>query len=582
LKQKNSQYVPYVKYVIAPDTRFERDAAIFFDRKGDVSQGRTLINYGWNQTGFKEIVEAFYVSEKGSVSGFDRYFEENVHNCVGNIVEVLRRDRLIDDRLRGLVRIDLRQNMAIPALLVEIQRMMYKYCTKPRPCLRLWSVMGIPDKMKAFLDQHDLTSKYVSKFRCTRQFCYKECGSYKQCVHMYTSTEDLPEMEAKIQECALELVKQIETRSSGSPRYQCRPWTSNDHKIKQIGRLKPDSKCFERPVRLDLKPLRYYILDPATWEDIEKQRYDRNPRNQFDAFPVSLLPYIFDDRFLESTELSAPLRAPGILESFLQLADIKFEIRYHLERKCHLCASIHKITGVPIKAMFKKDDVFRHEAGFAELLWDALLEHYPGQMCKSFRGLGQILCEKSPVLRRETKVREFAKSPYGACAYDFSVDLSKLVPAQNDIFAFDLTTALWKKSGFHEEARPPEDHLNIWRETLCRIPNTLPNMIATWYIVRNETEDTFFDETAPNSVKNMDQLVDLVSDQFPGTAIVLRQPGDLSALGIKTYKLLVVPVFNSTPAKGEARHELTRIMTRNYPQLLIKQVVDFLPTRVST
>jgi len=578
LKQKNSQYVPYVKYVIAPDTRFERDAAIFFDRKGDVSQGKTLVNYGWSQPGFKELVEAFYFSKKGSVLGFDRYFKENIRNCVGNIVETLRRDKLIDGRLRGIVRIDLRQNMAIPALLVAVQEIRYKYCLKPTPCFRLWSVKGVPDKLKALLDQRGLTHKYTSKFRCTRQLCYQKCGAYKQCVLMYTSTEDNPEIEAKIQECVVQLVKQTEYGTAGSPKYQCRPWTSDDHQIRRIGPLKQDSKCFERPVRLDLKPLRYYILDPATWKEIEKQKYSRNTRNQFDAFPASLLPYIFDDRFIESTELSAPLRAPGILESFLQLADIRFEIKYSLDRKCNLCASIHRITGIPIKAMFKTDDVFRHEAGFAELLWDALWDHYPNQMCRSFKGLTQISSEKSPVLRRELRVQELTLSPYGACAYDFAVNLTKLVPANKGIVAFDLTTALWKKSGFHEEARAPEDHLNIWRETLCRIPNTLPNMLTTWYIVRNETEETFFDETAPKGVKSMDQLVDLVSDQFPSTAVILRQPSDLSALSAKTHRLLVVPVFNSTPAKGEARHELNRLMKKNYSPLLIKQVVDFLLT----
>jgi hypothetical protein len=386
---KKFRYVPYVKYIIAPGTRFERDAEIFFGSKGDVSQGKNLINYGWSQTGFKELIEAFYFSRRGTINNFHEYFEQNIRYCTNNILDILRKDGLIDEKLRGLIRIDLREDVAIPALLVEIQSIRYKYCLKPTPCIRLWKEYGIPSMLKTLLDRLGLTNSYISMFRCIRQLCYEK--------------------------------------------YKSRPWTPEDHKKRKIGPLKDYSKCFERPVRFDFKPLRYYILDPATWRKIEKQQYIKNPRSQYGAFPDYLLPYIFDDRFLESTEVSAPLNTSGVLECFLHLAQVRFEIKITLEKSCPICNMFHRIENIPIKAMFKTDDVFRHEAGFAELLWDALWEHYPKQMCESFKGLSQISSKESPVLKRELKVQEITPSPYSMCAYDFAIFLNKLLPTNDKI-----------------------------------------------------------------------------------------------------------------------------------------------------
>jgi len=575
---KKFRYVPYVKYIIAPGTRFERDAEIFFGSKGDVSQGKNLINYGWSQTGFKELIEAFYFSRRGTINNFHEYFEQNIRYCTNNILDLLRKDGLIDEKLRGLIRIDLREDVAIPALLVEIQSIRYKYCLKPTPCIRLWKEYGIPSMLKTLLDRLGLTNSYISMFRCIRQLCYEKCGNYKQCALMYTSVEGKNEIELEIEKCVIELIKQIELKESGSSKYKCRPWTPEDHKKRKIGPLKDYSKCFERPVRFDFKPLRYYILDPATWRKIEKQQYIKNPRSQYGAFPDYLLPYIFDDRFLESTEVSAPLNTSGVLECFLHLAQVRFEIKITLEKSCPICNMFHRIENIPIKAMFKTDDVFRHEAGFAELLWDALWEHYPKQMCESFKGLSQISSKESPVLKRELKVQEITPSPYSMCAYDFAIFLNKLLPTNDKILLFDLTTALWKKSGFHEETRSPEEYLSLWQETLCRIPNTISNVIAVWYIVVNETQDTFFDETAPKKVQNINQLVDQVCNQYPKTVKILYKDSDLSFLHDQIYKLLVVPIFNSTPRRGEARHELKKLQEKRYSSLLIKHVVDFLLT----
>jgi hypothetical protein len=330
-------------------------------------------------------------------------------------------------------------------------------------------------------------------------------------------------------------------------------------------------------VRFDLKPLRYYILDPDTWKEIEAKRYNKNPNNQFDAFPVEYLPDIFDNKHVNYTELSAPLRSPGVLECFLQLAAIKFELKYDLLKKCTVCNKLHKITGIPIKAMFRKkaDEVYCQETGFAELLWNSLWRRYPREMCRSFDGRSEMSIRESKIIRRELKVKELTNSRYAEASYDFAVNFQG-IGGTKKLLVFDLTTGLWKKSGFHETSLPPEEHVNKWKETLCKIPNSLTALTALWYVVINQTEEVFFDETRPYGVENMNELVSLVCDQYPNSYMIIREPKDVNLINIQQHKLLVVSIFNSTPRKGEGRYELYRLFKRDFSKLLVKQVVDFL------
>jgi hypothetical protein len=63
------EYIPYIKYVISPGTRFERDKKVLFDPDGDVAKGKPLLNYGWAPSGLKEFIEALYKSRGGESRG---------------------------------------------------------------------------------------------------------------------------------------------------------------------------------------------------------------------------------------------------------------------------------------------------------------------------------------------------------------------------------------------------------------------------------------------------------------------------------------------------------------------------------
>jgi hypothetical protein len=225
--------------------------------------------------------------------------------------------------------------------------------------------------------------------------------------------------------------------------------------------------------------------------------------------------------------------------------------------------------------MFRDSDVFKHEAYFADLLWNKIWEVYPKEFCNSFQGKTQIKITESTIIKREVKAKELdPTSRFPSSSYDYVVDLSAL--GLNRRLLFDLTTGLWKKSGFHEVGRTTEDYIEMWKELLFNIPQRIANAYAVWYVVVNSTEDRFFDETAPQGVRNMEALVDLVTSGDRKTTILVQSDNDLKYLNLNIHKLLVIPVFNSTPAKGEARREIKRLEEKRYDKLLIWKVVNLL------
>ena len=200
-------------------------------------------------------------------------------------------------------------------------------------------------------------------------------------------------------------------------------------------------------------------------------------------------------------------------------------------------------------------------------------EKFPREFCRSFGGKNTIKISESKVLRREMKVQEVEqRSKFALSSYDYAVDLRAL--GKQRLLLFDLTTGLWKKSGFHEVGRSPEEYVEMWRETLFEIPNRKPWTVATWYVVVNSTEEIFFDGTAPHGVKNMKELVNLVvSGKWSDVALVSSEE-DLDLVDPEKKSLVVVPVFNSTQRKGEARTEIRRLERKNFERLLIWNVID--------
>ena len=569
-------YIPYIKYVISPGTRFERDKKVLFDPDGEVAQGRPLINYGWAPSGLKELIEALYKSKKGTLRGFDFFYKSKILKCEGNIVDVLRDEGLIGDKFPALLRIKIKDRVEVPALLVNIDRMYFKRCKK---CGQNWRIHGIPEDFLKFLREMKL-ERLAYIFPCSRFLCKFLCENYDNCIRSYTSKEGDPKIESEKLECLKELLKQISGRSKGSKRWECIPKKGMSYEVlkREILRMRRVNRnsCIERHLRFDFTPLRYFFFDYKTWAKMQKRRYSKGPMHNIDALPAKLLSDFISsyDQYLDGTQLIAPINHEGVLEAFLNVSKVKFEIKIQLSaHRCRICHRTHRITDIPIKAMFRDSEVFKHEAGFAELLWRKIWEKFPREFCRSFGGRNTIKISESKVLRREMKVQEVERrSKFALSSYDYAVDLRAL--GKQRLLLFDLTTGLWKKSGFHEVGRSSEEYVEMWKETLFEIPNRKPWIVATWYIVVNSTEEIFFDGTAPHGVKNMKELVNLVvSGKWSDVALVSSEE-DLDLVDPEKKSLVVVPVFNSTQRKGEARTEIRRLERKNFERLLIWNVID--------
>jgi len=570
------EYIPYIKYVISAGTRFERDKRVLFDPDGEVAQGKPLINYGWGPSGLKELIEAFYKSKKGTLRGFSDFYREKILKCQGDIVEVLRKEGLIGQKFPALLRIKISDRVEVPALLVNVDRMYFKRCSQ---CQQSWRLHRVPRDFVEFLEELKL-KRIAYLFQCARQLCKFLCDNYDNCVRSYTSKEGDPKTEREKTECLKELLSQISGKSAGSKRWECIPkqgWnyeklSSEILKMKQINR----SACIERHLRFDFTPLRYFFFDYKTWSKMQEKRYSKGPMHNVDALPADLLSDFISsyDRYLDGTQLVAPINHKGVLEAFLNVSKVRFEIKIQVSaHKCGICGQLHRVINIPIKAMFRDSDVFRHEAGFAELLWRKLWEKFPKEFCGSFGGKNVIKISESKVLKREMKVEEVEpRSSFASSSYDYAVKLREL--GKERLLLFDLTTGLWKKSGFHEVGRSPEEYVALWREMLFEIPISKPDTFATWYIVINSTEELFFDETAPYGVKNMQELLNAVTSGKMHNTILIRSFNDLNSLDLQKHKLIVTPVFNTTQQKGEGRREIKRLAKGNFEKLIIWDAID--------
>jgi len=590
----NIEYIPYIKYVISSGTRFERDKKVLFDPDGDVAKGIPLINYGWAPSGLKELVEALYKARKGSLNGFEKFYKDNVLRSSGNILDVLRKENLVDENFPALLRIKIKEGVEVPALLVNIDRIHFKRCSQ---CGQSWKIEGLPEDFVKLLKRLKL-ERVAEVFQCARQLCKLLCENYDNCEKSYTSTEGCEEVEEEKIKCIKALLMLIANESFRSRKYECIPRKQitsnlgcrelkilrkdlllNVHNFKKIVDSAAQiscNTCIERQLRFDFAPLRYFFFDYKTWLKMQKQRYCKTPgQRNIDALPAKLLSEFIEsyERYLDGTQLVAPINHKGVLEAFLNVSNVKFELRHEVKRECDICGYTHRISGIPIKAMFRDSDVFKHEAYFADLLWNKLWEKYPLELCKSFGGRTRIKISESAVLKREMKVKEvYSTSPFASSSYDYAVDLSKL--GIRRITLFDLTTGLWKKSGFHEIGRTAEEYIEIWRELLFNIPKKVANAYALWYIVANNTEEMFFDETAPHGAKNMKELLGLITSGNNDAMITVQSERDIDLPDLSKHKLIVVPVFNTTQPKGEARWEIKSLEKRKYEKLAIWKVVD--------
>lgn len=542
IERVSLSFIPYVKYLLAPDTRFERDHEIFFGSKGKVAKGEPLINYGWGHGGLKGFIRAYYEAARKTTEDFEGYYQK-LKKHRENLLDKMSSDKLLQPPLRGLITAKIHQNLFIPILVADFTSIKFKYCES---CLRRWEGRNLPLEIEQVLGT-DKLSREIRHMKCTRMACNQLCGNYESCILNYTSLEEDSQTEKRILDCISALIKLLREGIEPDKTFECRKREQTDKKIKRVGKLKADQKCFERPVRFDFQPVKRRHIDPKTWKKIQDQRIDHGAHHIIDLIPGHLLPDIHQEE-IRRTEVSAPLEAMGVLEKFMKMANIRFEIKINLTYNCSLCGEQHRLLRLPISAMFKSDQAYIQEAGFGRMLWQLLWAEFSQEMCRNYPRECRIA--DSPVLKRELKISALLDTR-DSRDYDYAVNLEPLTGNPGWLL-FSLTTGLWKKGGFHEANFEPEKYIQYWREMLVEIPLNLENTKSMWYVVVPSTEEQIFDDTTPAGINNMGTLLRTI----------------MNTNDRKVFKPVII--FNSTPRRGEARHELRKLATeRHFPQTMI-------------
>lgn len=72
----------------------------------------------------------------------------------------------------------------------------------------------------------------------------------------------------------------------------------------------------------------------------------------------------------------------------------------------------------------------------------------------------------------------------------------------------------------------------------------------------------------------MDQLIEKITSNNLEHISIIKKMEDVPSLNPSVHKLIVIPIFNTTQQKGEARLEIRRLERKEFNKLLIWNILD--------
>jgi hypothetical protein len=340
----------------------------------------------------------------------------------------------------------------------------------------------------------------------------------------------------------------------------------------------------ERPLLITFRPIGYFMMDPDAWYEVWKRSRDIQewintyniPQIYTDEFSeifskyVNMKQYVYGllprgtlyDGMRRSKVLFAKPVEPVTKIKIVSDNLIFWTLFYYLTGASRAKYDIkidteYLIRHIPIDALNIRSNVYKHEAGVANVLSHVLVEFFCDKYLNlEFIGKNEISYKESVIFRREFQVRsikgeeinEFADSDY-----DFALNLQPL--EKDKLILIDLTTALWKKG-----LLPYEEYLRRWRETCFNIPLRHADMLFIWYVLVNETEKHFFEGPPPNKVhKNFDEMLKDLSSECPEKAVkVISDESDLT--NYSGERIIILKLFRKTPTAKNSEEELENLL----------------------
>jgi hypothetical protein len=342
---------------------------------------------------------------------------------------------------------------------------------------------------------------------------------------------------------------------------------------------------------ITFKPHAYFVIDSETWNEakvkarskdewatIYKFSEDQNsafthifePYTKMKQSIYGLMPWNLFFRELRKSRITFYKPVERLDREFLIPDNLIFWELFHeitgakRQRYTAKLDSGHVIEGIPIDAFNTESNVFRHEAGAANVLLHALMKIFGDKyLNEEFKWLSKksgipasISYKRCTIFKREFQVKSVLgeeKNKYGETDYDYALVLNRLGP--DALLLVDLTTALWRKGLLSYD-----EYLERWKETCFNVPIRGKNVFFIWHVAINKTENAFFNDPPPNPIHSNfgEMIAALSSGNSTNDFLVISKESDLSAY--MGQKVVILKLFKTTPASKNVENELGMLL----------------------
>lgn len=346
----------------------------------------------------------------------------------------------------------------------------------------------------------------------------------------------------------------------------------------------------ERQLLITFKPVQYFMMDPDAWHRVLKKSDDlrewvnayRVPKNRVRELKSVFSKYasmkqrvyrLLPERVLHRGILRSKVFFTKSVERFTSVKVVPdnfifWTLFYHFTGASRAKYDVkidsnYLIRNIPIDALNAGSNVYKHEAGVANVLSHVLTELFGTEYLQhEFKGRSEISYKDTRVFKREFQVRDISgeeSNEFSDVDYDFALNLEPL--GKNMLVLIDLTTALWKKG-----LLPYEEYIRRWRETCFNIPARHANVFLIWYVLINETESQFFQGPPPNRVHNsFDEMLRDLSSGYSERIKIISDKSDLESYSGE--RVIILKLFKRAPASKNVEEELNNLLN-NYKKTL--------------
>ena len=364
------------------------------------------------------------------------------------------------------------------------------------------------------------------------------------------------------------------------------------------------------PIYITFVPEKYFVVESKTWSELNQKSHSKkywknhlqreygvSPSKEIDqilgsyAFSQNLyriMPYSLINKKLSSSTAEDGtdllyLKCIERGERDLALTDnqLFWGLFHHITKTVQTLYSPelkadsnrYRIKNILINTLSNRTDVFRQEAGSANVLCHVLFDTFgEDYLNREFGSENTVGAKETNILKRAVKLREVASSPsdrFAETDYDYGIFLNTL--GVNHTLLFSLTTGLWKKG----RGKSYGDYLDQCKEMIFKTPLTTDNVTVIWYVACPETEESFFDYRVPHN--SLQEMINHITSELGPVEYWSSDKGDS---GLGDERAIVLSQFRAPPRYRNVRRELKNLLSSPRKTKLYSLVRHIIKNRI--